>query len=406
MTTTATARHLTPSAVASELPTASRTPTRFAFLSNAGLVEPSFEVQFLTSLQDLPTSEYLLVQTRKDPDARHRAFSCVSLDGQIKGLLLTMVTPADVRLFDGRYNLSYHGAALELGSTWDNDIDSGVVLLDLVNQQIRQFHSGCKGFIRPSTLETHYFTIYCDDNGQQGGVVQSFFSTDSLEITSYALEINKGSTELRWITYELAWVGYNINTTVPPEYAYCLLDLARSTHRCFRNSPHYLYPLSAVSPDGNSIAAYYVDSNNSLNSGTAILPVDCLENPEQSICLPEFIDTVPTGSGLDTWGAKVYWAPDGETILFINELCPQSWETNLWIYDIEQKQSKLLATYPDCIYKAPGPWTADGEHFLIVDENPSDNQTIWLVSSVTGQMQRVAANVAEIVDVVGLFRVP
>ena len=67
----------------------------------------------------------------------------------------------------------------------------------------------------------------------------------------------------------------------------------------------------------------------------------------------------------------------------------------------------MLVTYPGCLLSPSGPWIFDGEHLLLYDEAPPENfRTIWVVSSVTGQMQRVAVGVQDIVDVLGYFQLP
>jgi Tol biopolymer transport system component len=139
---------------------------------------------------------------------------------------------------------------------------------------------------------------------------------------------------------------------------------------------------------------------------SGLLPVECLERPQASCKPTAILDSVVAGSR--SWEAA-YWSPDGRRLATVDySACATDFhETKLWIYDLETQGSHLVGDYPNqCLEPGPGPWTADGSRFMLIDYGTSDDYRIWLASVATGSLTRVAASSGGIIGVTGFFQVP
>jgi hypothetical protein len=165
-----------------------------------------------------------------------------------------------------------------------------------------------------------------------------------------------------------------------------------------------------VNPDGKSIAVQIRCPTSSDNIVAALVPVECLERPQED-CSPKII-----GNGFpeDIWSPHtemVNWSNDGHKLAYLDMLACMSGtsvgyvETKLWIYDLEAEQGRLVKVFPGkCLDVGPGPWTPSGTQILLSDM--AYPYTLWRVSVDTGDMSPLTAASTGSERVLGLFQVP
>jgi hypothetical protein len=174
--------------------------------------------------------------------------------------------------------------------------------------------------------------------------------------------------------------------------------------QCLDEPPYWLEFVGVPSPNGKWLIAEYADPQNPEQETFALIPVECLENPQES-CEPTPLPNLVNDSSDTVW-EYLYWSPSGDKIVLTQVDCLSNiHETNLWTYDLVSQTIKQIGRYPGrCLY--PRSWASDGEHLLLIDSDPSDDWKVWLVSTEMGELQRVASSFKNIIEVVGLIQVP
>ncbi len=404
-----------PSATSTPSPTASKeaptettgiipadpTPTFTAtpVLEEARIAATPFEVQFQTRLESLPAGEYLVVNLPQKGDQHLISYSYVSLDGDKNGPLFTITTPGQA--ID---NYSYHLTAnapkiMFVHLSIDNRQSS--LFIDWVNQKVMQFDStGCLfgDVAAHSPVDPFQFAFQCA-RGQTWYIV----SMEEQTVDKYLFQDLSNYTEFNWIAPDLAFIDPSPILSDPnsaSRKAFCTLRPSLKEVNCFDSLQWR--PFSSASPDGKSFVTM-INENHQESAG--ILPLACLEHPDQKTCIMEKIPSPPNVEWANT--TDVFWSPDGNRIVFINNPTMGNYGSTLWVYDLPQKKSMVLyVNYPPGdVGAAPGPWAADGEHFLVHNSGP-DGDEIWLVSSITGKRTRVGEKLNGISTIIGLFQVP
>lgn len=404
----------TPSVTPSEtdVPTAtpSPSPTPVPAPPGAGWVKNPFDLEFHTGPQDLGSGEYIVI--RNKPGSQDFDYLYAGLNGQGNDLLFTVTVSPDVWLFRslslGISTYAQEDVFVFEWSTRDR-ARSGLVFVDLQNQRMAQFEAGCYArfdLLLPLTDPPH-FAYTCSDGQGFGGEIWHVVAGGE-SIQSHQFPPLMGTTQMKWITSDLAIV-FNENGVS------CMMEPSIGSVNCFHEVPGWwIIPSCPISPDGKWVSMIYPDPSIPYGLVGAILPMECIEQPDLAVCEPKAI-IPPTDVTFGGYGTEVSWSPDGKTLLMINTIgsnCPGSGvmicnETTIWAYDLEQESSRVLATIDRFMQLGTGPWTMDGEHFLMLEQvYPDHDYAIWLVSSTSGQMRRVASDLTGIVDVVGIFQVP
>jgi hypothetical protein len=161
-------------------------------------------------------------------------------------------------------------------------------------------------------------------------------------------------------------------------------------------------PESEVSPDGKMVVVDYRDPD-SQKHYWGLIATDCLEYPDQEKCVPEVIQGME--DVISYPDPSIDWTNDGLNLIFADIEKLGGSKTTIWKYNLEEKQVTQLTTYGSNDTWT-GPWTSDGEYFILVDEHNPEDKVVWLVSSVTGEMHRVAGGLPGIIYVAGLIHVP
>lgn len=399
---------VTPSGTDVPTATPSPSPTPVPAPPGAGWVKDPFGVEFHTDLRDLPSGEYVVIDSGGDP--QHTEHQYVGLNGQGSGPLFVLNVPPDVQVFSRlSMGISTYAQESVLVIEWRarDRTRSGLVFVDLRGKRMTQFEAGCYArfdLLLPLT-DPPYFAYTCNDG--QGFKGETWHVVAGGEaIRSYQFPSLSGATEMAWITPDLIAIHNEDDLS-------CTLQPSRGAVNCFPEVPDWWsLPASKVSPDGTLILIAYRDPlDPDQPPAEAILPVSCLQDPASETCTPRLI-SAPSGVRPFTgdWGGypEQFWSPDGSKLLIFG-VGAWDWpdvETAVWVYDLQRGTSKVVVRDLAVIYPGPGPWTSDGEHFLMVNTNASNDQKIWLVSSISGQMRRVAGDLTGIVDVVGIFKVP
>jgi hypothetical protein len=377
---------------ATPLPSKTHTPTitSIPIPQGAGFVPPSVDVEFQTPLSELPSGEYLIFHTLENALPSDAKFNYASLDGQQSGVLFSL--SPDVP--------SLYSTDPKVGFYWLGKGDSGLLFLDLQTQQVKQFDSGCEEYtsfaLSPLPLDGKHFAFSC--NEQTWHIV----SFDHEDITSYVLPPLPYYDHylFDWLTNDI--VSVRNSDVLNPRI--CILKISQELLQCLEEPPYWLEFVDAPSPDGKWLIAEYADPQNPEQEIFALLPVDCLENPQEN-CEPTPLPNLVNDNSDTVW-EYLDWSPNGDKIILTQmDLLSGCSETNLWTYDLASQSTKKIGRYPGwCLYSRG--WTADEEHLLLINNNPSDDWAVWLVSTQTGELQRVAGNFKNIIEVVGLIQVP
>ena len=386
---------------ATPLPSKTNTPTitSIPIPQGAGFVPPSVDVEFQTPLSELPSGEYLIFHTLENALPSDAKFNYASLDGQQSGVLFSLVSPL-VPYIQALYSLDP-----QVGFEWIDEGISGLLFLDLQTQQVKQINSGCEEytfFAVPDflLLDDGHLAFACNGEDYRVWHIVSF---DRGNITSYILP------PLPYYDYYFfAWINDDIaqiwNVVARDIKLVCLLQISQGFLNCPTDIPYWMNPVTVVSPDGKWVIVEYPDPQTPEQEIFALLPVECLENP-QAGCEPTPQPNLVNDNSDTVW-EYFYWSPNGDKIVLTQVDCLSNiHETNLWTYDLVSQTIKQIGRYPGrCLY--PRSWTSDGEHLLLIDSDPSDDWKVWLVSTETGELQRVASSFKNIIEVVGLIQVP
>jgi hypothetical protein len=377
--------------------TTTRTSTPIPHPADAGFSDDPYQVEYDTPLDQLAPGEYLIVQTMRDieMDASVSRFRYLDLTGSQNGMLFSIFGETSRGPQSVGYSLKLFGGSDA----------SSLLFLDLESQQIRQFYFGCEDISGMSVSGGTYVAYTCTTSGQVWYVV----SLDGGTIESTMFQSTSGFNSLYWIKPDTAIIDNSSNDDnfvgPHPPRIYCILQASTRSLSCLKKAPDWWgRPVSGLSPDGSNVI---ITQENPAKPGRlifAILPVDCLEQPNQQGCVPKILEGAEQLMGASLY-QEIAWLPDGSKLLILNA-DRDPWQTTIWLYDMDEDTARKLTTSPGVMHLGPGPWTADGEHFLLIDSaTPSDNK-IRLVSVVTGGMQRVGAALPGIVYVAGLFQVP
>jgi hypothetical protein len=362
-------------------------------------VQPAIEVEFHKPLNELSHGEYLIFRVSEDSSPTSRKYVYISLDSQQSGDLFTINFPFAQDM--GR--IYSYGSTI--GFFWPKKGTNGMLFLDLQTQQIRQFNPGCEEYFSPSVpgflrLADHHFAFSCNENGNQ---IWHVVSVDDGSITSYIFPATSDYYALVWVSEDLALAFDGISIDVSDHV--CLLQISQGLLDCLTEIPYWMVPVTVASPDGKWVIVEYPDPQTPEQDIFGLIPIECLRNPQEN-CVPT---PLPNLANVDNsiW-EYLYWLPDGKGILLSQVDCMSNiHETKLWTYDLTSQTTEQIRYYSSsCLYPKFGSWTADNEHFLLIDKNPSDDWKVWLVSTRTGEMQRVASDFKNIIEVVGLIQVP
>jgi hypothetical protein len=386
-----------PEAIPTPRPTPIPTPV------GAGLVQPpEFDAQFHASVADLPPGEYVVYVTGAFV-ARPWVydFGYVGLQGRQRGALFTILAR------DHGLHAANNTDTLLL-MAYEGEETEGVLLTDLLRDKLTQFDVGCIPAMI-STIQNSSFYYRCLDQIGPDEDIVYFVSSQDWAARGYAFpppppgELNR----ILWLTDEKIIIQPRIGASSSMgsgggDVARCLFTLPEGVLACMDEVPAWWAPTSSASPDGMSVAVRYREDPQDPRSWVAALAtVACVEKPGPE-CVPQII---PGSSDLGPETAFI-WSPDGQTLV-MHDACGEGDRASpIWIYDLDLGQTSLLTDGAGCFDLGPGPWTADEEHLVMVDMNPSNNQTVWLLSTRTGEMRNVTAGIDGIVEVVGLFEVP
>jgi hypothetical protein len=393
---------MTPSRTASPQPNLLPTITSTPIINGAGLVAPIFDVQFHTRVENLPPDDYVIIRQEKDSTSKEYKYRYVNFHGDKSGDLLTISGP-----LTGYLQLDYSVGPL-LGFDWLSENSSGMLFIDVKNQQINQFNPGCVKYFSPAIPQIRnsngsYFAYSCDENSNR---VWYIVSTKDWSITTYILPPASTTIfnyQFEWITNDLGLVWDQDRPDSSKNV--CLVHISSESVTCLDRVPFWIEPTSLVSPDGKWVVAEYGASSLPDKLEAGIIRSDCFQNPQDN-CQPNPISgfVISYSSGWE----NVYWSPDGSMVAAFDRYCVSPLnETKIWIYTLDTQKNILLGDYKyECYEPGPGPWTADGEHLLLIDKNSPDNWILWLISVNDGQLQRIAESYQNILDVVSLLEVP
>jgi len=381
------------------LPSKTHTPTitTIPIPQGAGFVSPSVAVTFHANLDDLPLGDYVLIRTLDDTSSSQITISYASLDDQFEGALITIDSPLV------GYMMSDYSYGSTLGFVWFRKSSYGLFFLDLQEKLIWQFNAGCEDHFLLALLDFlpltgNRFAFSC---GEEGGRIWYLVSLDNGSFISYILPSTQyyGEYSFRWVTKDLALLWDGI---LPAESEHvCIMQVSDGLLDCIDSIPYWMDIVSSISPDGKWIIVEYLNPQNSDSPVFGLLPVECLATLQED-CEPTTIPDA-VGGGYPLLLEKAFWSPvKNELALFqINCASPEQ-ETRFWIYDLSTQTITSTKYYPGkCLYFRG--WTSDGKFLLLVDNDPSK---IWLASTETGELQRVASSFKNIIEVVGLIHVP
>jgi hypothetical protein len=173
-----------------------RTSTPIQIPEGAGFVNPPVNVQFETSLESLPSGEYLIVRTMDDiiNDATISILRYISLDGGKSGVLASISGNIGRKFMNS-------GSIIEL-DWWGDQNNAATLIIDLDAQKVEQFTTGCPDENFFISLSQNYLAYQCW-NAELTWYVLS--RSDRL-ITAYQFPDWFGNTSLGFITSDLAQI--------------------------------------------------------------------------------------------------------------------------------------------------------------------------------------------------------
>lgn len=375
-------------------PTAPPTKTSTYTITPAYTIsETTFKVTFYQKPSDLPSGTYLLYEAVGGEDSPAQArFFYTNLDGTQNNPLLDIGYPehGDYQFstaFPNSYELQ---TDLKFEYYLGDGDNSGYLFINLESGLVRQVSVNCKTakFGLPNVI-TSYVVFVCDDSIH-------IISTLTWDILSMQFPMSSSlGFHIEWVSPNLVWFGRD---DWLQRYSYCVLRLNDLKLSCYQDLPYRINLLSTAGPEG-SIEVYYEDDEGG-QSGVALFPASCLEDPYMSVCVPEYIAT----------DANLFWLPSAAKYFTITSEYPADLVAKYWIYDLEQQETEL-GSIP--AYLVPrmldGFWGPDGLHYILKFEVPYGNefiQEVWQISVVTGEMEQLAPGIHNIRDVIGYFQVP
>jgi hypothetical protein len=380
---------ITPSAKLTVTQFPTDTATLIPAPRGAGLMDLSMQVEFDTTLEELPSGDFAIIPVEKDGNQLGEDIYYLSLDGKKSGRFFSLLPANDERLGIGS-RIVDGGKVILLNWLSDRTNVGGFLKIDLETQETQQFSMGCPNSVPAlhgpyvSPGQEPIIAFSCDNSNK----VWHFVSPKDWEITSEVFPSPRAGkkNDLKFIDSDLAVLSDGFPFT--DASVKCIYKANEEEKKCFDDVPNWWNPVSQASPNGENVVVWVADSNRPDGGYGGIIQQRCIENPEGENCIPEEIPTL-----IDTpfWSSgsvlEKYWSPDSKKIIGSYYVDDEQHTAKLWIYDVSTKEIQLLGSFPYLVFSG-GPWTSDSKQ-VIGGTMSTNGPVTWAITIESGKMTRI-----------------